>query len=225
MNLARPRRNRPGRSIHAADARALIRGLNELSARGSFLGLRTRAIVFTAWCSALRASEVLALDIDQIRDTSTKRLKIREKCYIRTEQAKGSKARDWSSAGMFVIGPRARAALHTYIKEAIRRGWIGPELTGPLFVTVRGWHTGGHTRLKYRAHTAAWNKVCDRLQLPELYRFHDLRHDAISRMAIETGGNAYQVQKFGRFSDMDTVLQYVHVNEDQIIEHAKRAAA
>lgn len=212
-----PRRIRTKpRAIHPADARLIIRGLNTWAGFRNFTGLRTRALVFLAWSSALRARECLALDIEQIRDTSYKALRIRERPYIRTDQAK------MGAEGRFLISPRAVMALRAYLIEARRRRWIA-SWEGPLFIGAKKWRGGGHDRLGYHSSNCAWNDFIDTLRLPEIYRFHDIRHDSITRYCVEVNGDAFAVQRFGRFRDLNTAVRYVHESID-ILDAAKRAA-
>lgn len=213
----RRRTNKAGRTVHPADARVIIRALNSWSEAGSFVALRTRALVFLAWGSGLRIGECLALDIEQIRDTSYKRLRLRERPYLRLDQAKGE------SAGQFLISARANTALRAYLLEARRRGWIPDTWTGPLFITTKTWRGSGHKRLAYRSHNYTWTKFVKRCNLPEAYRFHDLRHDSITRYAVEVNGDAFAVQQFGRFADLNTAQVYVHETRDYL-DAAKRAA-
>lgn len=212
------KRTRPGRAIHPADAKRIIRGLNTWASTGNFTGLRTRAIVYLAWGSALRISECLALDVSQIRDTSTKRLRIRERPFLRHAQAKNG------NGGRFLISPRAQTALRAYLLEARRRDWIDESWTGPLFIGAKRWRKGGHDRLAYRSFNILWNDFLNRLELPERYRFHDIRHDSITRYSQEVNGDVSKVMRFGRLKNMKTASVYVHEDMTKVLDAAKRAA-
>lgn len=172
--------------------------------------LRTRALVTLAWGGALRASEVLALDVDQVTAPNGA---IRSHGFIRAEQSKGHNA-----AGPFVITRDARTALRAYLKEARRRGWVGTD--GPLFIRMR---RKDHGRLSRFGARAAWKRVQERAGIEHQYRFHDLRHDAITRFSDACNGNAFRVARFARLQDVRTALRYVHASIDSIAKYAELA--
>ncbi len=174
---------------------------------GAFHGLRTRALTLLVWGSALRLSEALALDIGQVLQrvpTNPRTIgKVRGTAYLRPSQSKGGHA-----AGAFVITKAARDALRPYLLEGLRRGWIPVgDADAPLFVTARG---GGHQRVRKRAAQYAWERLQQRAGIRELYRFHDLRHDAMTRVSNRAGGDMFKVAAFGRLRDIRTTATYVH---------------
>lgn len=216
----RAAQNRPGRLIETPDRRALMQTVNDLAASGrNFATVRTRALVFLAWGSALRLKECLALNVDQIVDVSdTKRpWRIRSTAYLRPEQSKSRRvgSRQWEGGGTFVITKRAREALRVYLRAAEARGWITwpPAPDCPLFITARGGGShkrAGQQRLLRRAAQVQWVQLCKRAAISQPYRFHDLRHDALTRVAVATEGDVFKVAAFGRLQSMDTAIRYVH---------------
>lgn len=169
--------------------------------------MRTRALVLLMWGSALRVSEALALEVGQVLQSppaSAARIgRIRGTGYLRATQSKRG-----CGEGPFVITKGARSALRPYLVEAFKRGWLPLEdLAGPLFITAKG---GSHGRVGKRAAQTSWRQVQDRASVLEPYRFHDLRHDAVTRVSNRAGGDAYKVAAFARLQDIRTTAVYVH---------------
>lgn len=208
-----------GRAIMPHD-RARIRAAMREWAGAGFHGLRTRALTHLVWGSALRLSEALALEVGQVLEVtpkSAKRLgRVAGTGHLRKEQSKRG-----SASGPFVITRIAREALHAYILEALQRGWI-PTLdpSAALFVTAKG---GGHQRLGKRAAQRSWKLVQERARVMTTYRFHDLRHDALTRYSSRTNGDMYKVAAFGRLRDLRTSAVYVHSDPQEIFRIAELA--
>ncbi len=201
------RRRSSGRTVLADDRARIRTALRHWADSGDFHGLRTRAVIFLVWGSALRLSEALALEVGQVLERpprSPKRIgRVRGVAYIRAEQTKKE-----AGEGSFVITKAAREALRAYILEALRRGWMPLEdPSAPLFVTAKG---GGHGRVGKRAVQDSWNLVQERARIERPYRFHDLRHDAITAFASRAGGDPFKVAAFGRLRDIRTASVYVH---------------
>jgi integrase len=174
--------------------------------------------VLLAWGSALRLRECLALNVDQLLDlTDPRPWRLRSTAYLRPEQSKSRRAgaRQWEGGGTFVLSKAARVALRAYLRAAESRGWIAwpPPPDVPLFITARGGgasRRAGQLRLLRRAAQYQWVALCKRASVSQPYRFHDLRHDALTRVAEATNGDPFKVAAFGRFQSMDTALRYVH---------------
>lgn len=212
-----------GRAIEPSDRDKILRTLTEWSHSKSFLSLRTAAIVLTAWGSALRLSELLALNLDQLlEDPKGETLgRLRGTVYVRAEQSKGRRkgAARWNSAGSIVLTKRSRQALRAYLLEAIRRGWLtlpAPEGT-PVFLAIKlgkprrdGTRPANHSRLGKRATQHSWTQLQIRAGVMDVYRYHDLRHDALTRIGHVSGGNVFKVAQFGRLKDIRTAGRYVH---------------
>ena len=219
-------KGRGGRSIAAEDRRRLLRALNQHHSQ-DFESLRTRALVLLAWGSALRISECVALDVGQVAELNGRGFKLRAASYIRVDQAKGTE--DWSSAGQFPITPHAQTALRTYLAEARRRRWMkADELDAPLFITVRPGprskaSNGRHARLAERSARESFARLQRRTSIPLRYRFHDLRHDAITRFSEACNGNIFRVAQFGRLQDVRTAFRYIHGGIDTIAHIADLA--
>jgi len=218
--------NRGGRAILPEDRRALVRALAQHDAH-DFEALRTAALVQLAWGAALRSSECCAVNVEQVIDWHGNRPRVRSAAYLKVEQAKGgthAHGADWTSAGQFVVTHAAARALRAYVREARARGWLHKR--GPLFLAQRRTATASepHARLTRDGAAKAWRRLQLRAGIARpLYRFHDLRHDSITRFAEECSGDAFKVARFGRL-DVRTAQRYVHTSWEQVADIARRAA-
>lgn len=224
-----------GRAIDDHDRGKLLATLTQWAAGRSFLALRTRALVLLAWGSALRISELLALNVDQVlEDPRAATLgRIRSTGYVRGEQSKGRRKgpQRWTSAGTFIITKPARAALRDYLIEALERGYLTlpASSSSPLFVALKGRVGKGQKvrrgRLGKRAAQSTWDTVQRKAGLHDPYRFHDLRHDALTRLGEAAKGNPFRVAQYGRLKDIRTASRYVHGSIATLAELAELAAA
>ena len=202
--------NRPGRSI-APDDRKRLLGALRATRDDAFAPCRMRALALLAWGSALRLQECLALDLEQLADRQHGRPAIKTIGYLESHQAKGGPG--WNSGGQFVVTRSARSALATYIKTAKAKGWAFTDgWSGPVFVAARrnGQSNGNHGRLSARAAQHSWADMQQAAGITKPYRFHDLRHDALTRFAREAQGDPFKVAQFGRLADLRTAMRYVH---------------
>lgn len=222
-----------GRAIDDRERNRILSTLTKWAAGGSFYALRTRALILLVWGSALRLSEALALDVAQVLEQPDRAElgRIRGSSLVRPEQAKGRRQGEhrWHSGGTFVITSPAAKALRAYLAEAIARGWITlpAQPRDPLFITVKGGRTKGapsRERLGSRAAQRSWVDTQQRAGIVDLYRFHDLRHDALTRMGDASNGNVFKVAAFGRLRDIRTAQRYVHTSAGSLAELAELAA-
>jgi integrase len=204
------------RRIHPDHARRLRDRLFDLTANAT--DLRTRAMVLLAWGGALRLNEVLSLDVGQVlTDASSAKLTpIRESAFLRETQV--------HSPGSFVITPPARAALASYLRDLIARGWLVlPAPTRPLFITIKGGGRGrvpSHERLGKRAAQLCFEQLQRRAGIRDRYRFADLRHDALMRF----GKHGATIAQYGRIRDQRTVRRYLQVAPISLTQIAQLAA-
>lgn len=229
----------PGRDIDDADRERVLTWLKEQASRpDNFIALRNRAMLVLDMTSALRVKELVALDVDQVlEDPSASSLgRLRSSGYVKPEQSKGRRKgpRRWTSSGPFVITKPAREALRAYLLERIKRGWLTlPCKPGtPLFVTwkrttsarARNRAVDVPGRISKRAAQLAWTEVQTRARVAQRYRFHDIRHDALTRMADASNGNPFRVAQFGRLKDINTAQRYVHGDVGTLEDLAHMAA-
>ena len=206
---------KPSRSIARADRTRIDRALQKHKPT-DFEALRTRALVMLAMGSALRVSELVSLDVDQVEEHRG----IRVAPYLRNDQAKGGQG------GTFIIPPGARGALRDYLAEARRRDYIGGE--GPLFVAHKrnqyaaagNGHGARRPRLTKRGAQHSWDRIQQRARVRPLYKFHDLRHDSITRFSDACNGDPHRIAKFARLADIRTAMIYVHLSVDALSDLA-----
>lgn len=239
-----PRPTKPPRSILPDDRRKIVHELNLICrpaegwkgtesdgerGRPSISALRLRAIVLLAAGGALRLGELCNLNLIQVLDDTTLgsgRWRLRSLVYLRPEQSKGRRVgpEQWDSAGTIAINDDARSALRAYIHEVKRRKWVEwpPKPDTPLFVAVRGngRHAASaahntHARLSVRTLQWQWGTFQTRAGIVPAYRFHDLRHTAMTKCAEVTNGNVKLIADFGR-CDVQTAMRYVHLTPGQL---------
>lgn len=210
------------REILHTDAEKLQAYLLSRSAH-NFTQLRTSALVLLAWGAALRLSEVLALDVDQVLEEPkrSKLARVRATGYLRTDQAE--------RPGAFIITTQARAALGAYLRALIDREWLTLPAQGvPLWVTVKGGRNKGapsRTRLGKRAAQLCLEQALQGAGVVrEPYRFGDLRHDALTKFGASCR-DPFAVAQFGRMGDARTAARYVPHLPSSLAQLASTAEA
>lgn len=212
-----------------ADRRRVLASLDAHAATGSFNAIRTRALALLTIDTGLRLSEVLLLRLDQLVEPDSGRgLRIVSSFELEKTQAKGRKRRGeragYTSSGVINVPRRARTALAAYLREAKRRGWMkAPPWRGAVWLTIKGKNEKAHRQLSKRAAQASWTEWQTRSGIVEPYRFHDMRHSAITRWA-ETTDDPFTVAALARHSDVKTTMRYVHSAPAKLREVAERAA-
>lgn len=213
------------RAIASADRKRILRQLEADATTGGIVQSRNRALILLAWGSGLRLQECCNLDVSQVLERG---FRIRSLAYLQARQAKGRRAgpKQWHSGGSFTIPKDARSAMHRYLKAVVAAGWMRwPALAGdPLFLTERGRGAGGHHRVSKRTVQHHWEELQRRAGVREVYVFHELRHDALTRVGRASAGDVFRTAAFGRCS-VYTAQRYVHSNPHEIAELAERAAA
>ena len=68
--------------------------------------------------------------------------------------------------------------------------------------------------IHYEALKSAWRRACDRAGIIDL-RFHDLRHEATSRL-FEKGLNVMEVAAFTGHKDLRMLQRYTHLRADDL---------
>lgn len=225
-----PRGNRPGRPIAERDRRALLEELDAWSSKGRFAAVRDRALYVLCLTTAIRLAEALRLDLEDVIERPTQaRPRIVSQFYLSRAKAKGepksAKRAGYTSARSIYLPEPARRAIALYLAEAKRRGWIPcAPWSGPLFLTVKGRGKAGHTRLAKRtaqAHFRAWQ---ERARIVDAYRFHDLRHTALSRLAGASNGDVHTVAVLAGHTNPAQTLTYLHSNPERLAALTEKAA-
>lgn len=224
------RGNRPGRPIAERDRRALLEELDAWSLRGRYAAIRDRALYVLCLTTGIRLAEALRLDLeDVIERAAGKRPRIASQFYLTREKAKGepksATRTGYTSARSIYLTEPARRAIRAYIEDGARRGWIPcSPWRGPLFVTVKQRAAAGHVRLAKRtaqAHFRAWQ---ERARIADPYRFHDLRHTALSRLADASNGDVHTVAVLAGHSSPAQTMHYLHAAPEKLAALAEKAA-
>lgn len=224
------RGNRPGRPIPDRDRRALLDELDAWTARGRFAAVRDRALYVLCLTTGIRLAEALRLDVgDVLERVENKRPRIASQFYLSVGKAKGepksATRTGYTSARSIFLAEPARRALRVYLDDAARRGWMPRDpWAGPLFLTVKGRASAGHHRLCKRtaqAHFRAWQ---ERARIADPYRFHDLRHTALSRLADAAGGDVHTVAVLAGHSSPAQTMGYLHASPHKLEQLSDKAA-
>jgi len=223
--------NRPARAINDTDRRRIFRTLETHARAGSMSAIRTLAIVQLTADTGLRLSELLRLDCSQIiEDTSATRPRIVSSFYLEPKQAKGrrgsAKAKAYTSAGQIQIPKRSRAALLAYLRALRARGWLRTWRGSP-WITCKAGPTGGassHHPVKQRAVQLLWSEWQRRAGIRAPYRWHDLRHTAITRWSRTPGADVFSVAELARHRNVRTTQRYVHADPVRLAAIAEQAS-
>lgn len=169
-----------------------------------------RDVMAAALFGALRLGEVCGL---KWRDVDFKRNKL----MIRQQLGKDG------NFGTPKGGQVAEIDLLPELRKVLTRLYLAAEdksLDGPVFYNTLGGHR--QPRDVQRAFEKA-RRYAKLFSEPRAFRFHDLRHTSISRLANVPGAVLPQVQAFARHATLATTLGYVHKIEST--EWTEQAAA
>lgn len=237
--------NRKARAITDKEKHAIWSTLDAHSAKGDFGALRMRAIATLVVDTSLRLTEVLLIDLRQLlEDQGTKAApRVVSTFYLGRTQAKGRATtkkkgpattkkkkkeaaparRGYTSERAVMIPRRARDAVRAYLRELRKREWIRGPWRGTPWITIKGRGEESHTRPSKRAIQAAWHVWQQRAGIVDPYRFHDLRHTAISKFANATD-NVFEVAEMSGHNDVRTTQKYVHSSPSKLAAIAERAS-
>ena len=163
---------------------------------------RLALAVEIALTTALRESEILSLRIEDLMDGAGA---IRQVIKVRVKG--GRIERVYLPAGLresivaYIMGPRWQE----------EKGWL---FTGNGFRRSPGIPVPKMSRstLVY-----LWHKAQDKAGIEPRYRFHDLRHTAITRF-WRRSRDLKLTQLFARHKNVNTTAQYTHPMEDELFE-------
>lgn len=193
--------------------------------------IRTLAIVQLTADTGLRLSELLALDCDQLlEDVRAPRARIVSSFYLAPPQAKGrsssASSKGYTSAGTIPIPKRSRAAILSYLRALRARGWLrGPVWKGSPWITCKGATTKtSHHPVGDRAVQKVWHGWQKRAGIRMPYRWHDLRHTAITRWSRSSGGDVFAVAELARHKNVRTTQRYVHQEPTRLAAIAESAS-
>ena len=220
--------NRRARPVLEEDRRRIWTTLEAHAARGDFGALRTLAMASLVRDCGLRLAEVLALTIEQVteRGPASKAPRFVSTFHLGDHQAKGredtEERRGYSSARVVALPKRVRAVLGRYLRELRARKWIRA-WRGSLWITIKGRGEAAHRALSERAVQAAWQTWQERAGVADPYRFHDLRHTAITRWTENTD-DVFAVSKLAGHNDVRTTIGYKHASPARLASIVEAAA-
>ena len=150
--------------------------------------LKHKTMLILIYSSGLRVSEAVILKPNDI---------IRSKMRLKLRQAKGHKDR------YTILSEVCLKYLEKYWKAYRPKEWLftGRDSNKPLSI---------------RACQHAYYKAKENAGITKEGGIHTLRHSFATHM-LETGSGIFQVQKFLGHKCLKTTLQYVHLQEENII--------
>jgi integrase/recombinase XerC len=179
-------------------------------------GFRDHCIFSIALGTALRLSEILALDLF---DVLTKEGKVRR--TIQLQHFKGQR-REKDPSSQRVILPDATfyklekwIAVRRKTRIAQEKKWL---IVGPLFFSNEG------RRLHPRSMRDAFYTWQERAGFDHRYNFHALRHTAISNI-YRSSGDIRIAQRVARHRNLQSTTIYEHASDDMIAAAVKKAKA
>jgi integrase len=207
------------RTISDYDMRSIITALNNpRQGVTDFVAARMQAVFYLLWGSALRLSEALGLNKDQVvtnPDADEPKI-VKNGSFRPTQVGK-------NIGSQFLLPGAARFAIDRYLRLLKKKGWQSDNgWRGPLFITVRGQKgKKNHKRLTKRTAEKFWKQLQRRAGIEKPYSLHDLRHDAIARCPGSTGDKA----RLGRCSSETAAEHPPPRDEDTelILEERRRS--
>ncbi|MDX1931045.1 MAG: tyrosine recombinase XerC [Capsulimonadales bacterium] len=190
-NLATPRKGRP---LPKALSETAVTDLLSAPDTGRPDGLRDRAILETLYASGMRASELVALDVRDLRFQEN------GEGEARVRRGKGDKER------IALLGRPAVTALRAYLENgrpALRTATARP--TDALFLN----RFGG--RLSDRSLRRLFDKYCESVAAAHKVTPHTLRHSFATHL-LDHGADLRVVQELLGHTDLATTQIYTHVS-------------
>ncbi len=195
-------RRRLPRFVSAERAEQLCDGPDSRAPRGGIRELRSHLMIELLYGSGLRVSELVALDLENVRERSGE-LRV---------LGKGSRER------VVPLGEPARQALAQYL---VRRGELAHDKTG--FLDPRALLIG---RSGKRASVRFVQRLVARLGVELLGRSdlhpHALRHSCATHM-LEAGADLRVIQELLGHRCLSTTQRYTHVTVEQLTRVYDRA--
>lgn len=193
LRLVTPKRGRTLPTVATVDAMAHV--LSELSddaSSGDAVSLRDSAALETLYGAAIRVSELVRLDIDDV-DLSARLIRV---------VGKGAKER------IVPLGAPAARAIEQYLRRG--RATLATSESGPaLLLGVRGrrWGVRG-------VHTVVSERLGPALGA-ELVGAHALRHSAATHL-LDGGADLRSVQELLGHASLGTTQIYTHVSAERL---------
>jgi len=156
---------------------------------------RDRAVILLGFAGAFRASELVGLNVEQLKFSA-------EGLRVLVERSK----EDQTGKGAFVDIPRGDNPATCAVRAV--SAWIGRmgRPAGPLFRVIRG-AVIEHQRMHVGAVTRALQRACARVGLEGDYSAHSLR-SGLATSACITGHSISSIQRHGRWLHRRSVERY-----------------
>lgn len=185
---------------------------------------RDHVLISLALGSALRESEIVALNVGDVAEVSrtykgvVRVEKIRRR--IELQVFKGKKGKQRGAVGQEVFLPDATFyKLGQFLKWKKREGQP-LEAPAPLFVSQPGNRFAGG-RLSTRTVRHLFREWQKKAGFDQLYPFHSLRHSAITNLYRQTG-DLRRAQKHARHANISTTTIYEHVSDEELMRAVRR---
>jgi integrase/recombinase XerC len=200
QNVVTPRKQTPLPKFLGEDAVAALLSAPDASEPA---GLRDRAILEALYASGMRASELVALDLGDLRFDES------GEGEARIRRGKGGKER------VALLGKAAVCALETYLAVG-RPRQAGAKPSNALF--LNRW--GG--RLSDRGVRRLFDKYCGEVAATHKVTPHTLRHSFATHL-LDNGADLRVVQELLGHSDLSTTQVYTHVTTTRMKDAYDRA--
>ncbi|MCY4324519.1 MAG: tyrosine-type recombinase/integrase [Betaproteobacteria bacterium] len=182
-----PRSGKPLPKVLTPDEVAAL--LDKAAAAGGELGVRDAAMFELAYSSALRVSELVGIDVEDVD--------VRQQ-LVRVRHGKGGRQR------LVPVGAAALAALGKW--QPLRTLWCGRAAGGgALFINRRG------GRLSVRTAQYRIVALAAAAGLPAKVSPHILRHSCASHL-LQSSGDLRAVQEFLGHADVSSTQVYTHLD-------------
>lgn len=158
-----------------------------------WLNIRNMAIFELMYSTGMRASEVLAINIEDLH---------MDGMWVKVK-GKGGKER------ILPFGDKARGALDAYIETIKKMGKYS--LRSAFFINARG------ERLAYRGLLKIMKKHQIKAQLFKNLSLHGVRHSFATHM-LDNGADLRSIQELLGHSKLSTTQRYTHVSMDKLME-------
>lgn len=170
-------------------------------------GFRDHLILSFALGTALRESEIVALDVE---DVTSDGKKPRRTLQLRVFKRGGGHADP--QAQRVPLSDATFYKLEKYLKAEGRK-------SGPLFLSRK--HAARLSTKAVRTMFAKWQRAAG---FDHLYSFHHLRHTSISNVQ-RAARDVRVTQKFARHANINTTTIYEHASDEEVLRAAKRLAS
>lgn len=196
------RNRRPPRTLTDQEVSKLLKVSGEHRT-----GFRDHLILSFALGTALRESEIVALDVE---DVTADGKKPRRTLQLRVFKRGGGHADP--QAQRVPLSDATFYKLAKYLSVEGRK-------TGPLFLSRK--HGARLSTRAVRAMFAKWQRAAG---FDHLFSFHHLRHTSVTNI-YRTTRDVRVAQRFARHANLQTTTIYAHVSDEEVLRAAKRLAS